>query len=216
MSHPGQYRALTALFLLGPQTPMLFMGQEFHASSPFHYFIDHNAELSKLVWSGRREFLAQYRGYETEAAKARILDPAHEDTFRASKLDWSEVERHPHIVQLHKDLLRLRREDPVVAAQDATQMDGATLSEHAFLLRWFDDSHGDRLLIVNLQTELMPNPIPEPLLAPPFGSRWDLVWSSDEPKYGGTGSYRPVDEQQRWRLPGNCALFFRSVAVDGQ
>jgi maltooligosyltrehalose trehalohydrolase len=212
LSHPGRHRALTALFLLGPQTPMLFMGQEFHSSSPFHYFIDHNAELSKLVWTGRREFLAQFRGYQSQAAKEKIPDPAAESTFRRSKLDWSEVERNPHILELHRDLLRLRREDPVVAAQDVSRIDGATLAEHAFILHWFDEAQGDRILLVNLQQDLPLDPAPEPLLAPPLDQQWELLWSSEEPKYGGVGTYLPVDEQQRWRIPGNSAMFMRSIA----
>jgi maltooligosyltrehalose trehalohydrolase len=212
MSHPGRYRALTALSLLGPQTPMLFMGQEFHSSKPFYYFIDHNPELSRLVWTGRRSFLAQFRIYETERAKAHIPDPSDEQTFQNCKLDWSEIERNQPIVELHRDLLRLRREDPVIAAQDPAQLDGATLSEHAFVLRWFDDEYGDRLLLVNLQEDLVLNPAPEPLLAPPAGRRWQLEWSSEEPKYGGCGAYRPVDDQQRWRVPGNSAMFLRDAA----
>ena len=212
MSHPGRYRALTAVFLLGPQTPMLFMGQEFHSSAPFYYFIDHNAELAKLVGQGRRDFLSQFRIYEGDAAKAQIVDPADERTFRRCKLDWSEIEINRHIVDLHRDLLRLRREDPVIAAQDSSRLDGATLSEYAFVLRWFDEEHGDRLLVVNLQADLVLNPAPEPLLAPPLGQRWQMEWSSEEPKYGGCGSYRPVDDQQRWRLPGNSAVLLREVA----
>jgi maltooligosyltrehalose trehalohydrolase len=191
---------------------MLFMGEEFQSGNPFHYFIDHHADLSKLVWTGRREFLAQFRAYETEAARARIPDPALESTFRESKLDWSEAARHAHAVSLHRDLLRLRREDPVIAAQDASRLDGATLSEHAFVLRWFDDDHGDRLLVVNLQHDLVLDPAPEPLLAPSFAAQWQVAWSSEESQYGGSGAYRIVDELQRWRLPGNSATFLRSVA----
>ena len=80
------------------------------------------------------------------------------------------------------------------------------------MLRWFDEEHGDRLLVVNLQADLVLNPAPEPLLAPPLGQRWQMEWSSEEPKYGGCGSYRPVDDQQRWRLPGNSAVLLREVA----
>ena len=212
-ANPGRYRALTALFLLGPQTPLLFMGQEFHSSQPFHYFIDHNPELSGLVWKGRREYLNQFRIYETDTAQAKILDPADENTFKSSKLDWDEAERFPHIVELHRDLLHLRREDLVIAAQDWTRLDGATLSEHAFLLRWFDDEHGDRLLLVNLEQDLVLDPAPEPLLAPGYSQHWQIAWSSEEPKYGGSGTYRPVDDVQRWRLAGNSALLLRSVEV---
>jgi len=151
-------------------------------------------------------------GISESGSKENIPDPAAESTFREAKLDWNEVERNPHILELHRDLLRLRREDPVIAAQDVSRIDGATLSEHAFILHWFDEAQGDRILLVNLQQDLPLDPAPEPLLAPPLDQQWELLWSSEEPKYGGVGTYLPVDEQQRWRIPGNSAMFMRSIA----
>lgn len=65
MSHPGLARAMTALLLLMPGTPMLFQGQEFWASSPFFYFCDHDAPLSGMVREGRVEFLRQFRASAT-------------------------------------------------------------------------------------------------------------------------------------------------------
>lgn len=201
----AQHRALTALLLLGPQTPMLFMGEEFLSSRPFHYFIDHPSGLAGLIWQGRKDFLRQFRAYDTDAAQARIVDPADPATFQDAKLDWSEAQTHDHAVQMHRDLLRLRRDDPVIAAQDAGRIDGATLSERAFVLRWFDDDHGDRLLIVNLAGEIDLDPAPEPLLAPPLDHHWRMEWSSEEPRYGGAGAVSPCDAQGRWRIGPNCA-----------
>src|SRR5205807_5039175 len=60
LTSPGRYRALTALTVLAPGTPMLFMGQEFACSAPFLYFADHNPELAKVVRKGRAEFLGQF------------------------------------------------------------------------------------------------------------------------------------------------------------
>ena len=89
---PGRYRALMALTLLGPQTPMLFMGQEFAASARFMFFADHHEELAALVHKGRREFLSQFRAYADEATQQRVPAPHDEATFVDSKLDWSEAE----------------------------------------------------------------------------------------------------------------------------
>lgn len=205
LAQSGQYRALTALLLLGPQTPMLFMGQEFLASSPFPYFIDHHAELAQLVTQGRKEFLRQFRAYDNEAAQACVADPADEATFLSAKLDWEEVQTHDCAVQLHRDLLKMRRDDPVIAAQDSSRIDGATLSERAFVLRWFDDEHGDRLLVVNLAQEIVLDPAPEPLLAPALNRTWQMRWSSEEPRYGGLGAASPCDAEGRWRIGPNCA-----------
>lgn len=191
LTSAGRLRALTALTLLAPQTPMLFMGQEFAASTPFMFFADHKAEIRQSVHEGRREFMRQFRAEASPEAQARIPDPADKQTFMRSKLNWNEARRNEWL-HLHRDLIRLRRTDPVIARQHISQLDGAVLRSWAFLLRWWDAAHGDRLLIINLGTELFLDSVPEPLLAPPGGSEWRLVWSSDAVRYGGRGSIAPT------------------------
>lgn len=205
---PGRYRALMALTLLGPQTPMLFMGQEFAAAARFMFFADHHEELAALVHKGRREFLSQFRAYADEATQLRVPAPHAESTFLGSKLDWSEVEHHAEALAFHRDLLQLRACDPAISQQDVTKIDGATLSEQAFVLRWFDPEHGDRLLVINLDQELPLVPPSEPLLAPSRGATWQLLWSSEEPRYGGHGVTTMVADSGRgeWRLAAQCAV----------
>ena len=209
ITSPGRLRAMTALLLLAPHTPLLFMGQEFGASQPFGFFADHNPQLGKQVHAGRREFLSQFVNYATAAAQARVPDPADEACFRNSKLDRSERDRHVALYALHRDLLRIRRQDAVIARQDRRAIDGAVLSDHAFVLRWFDAREGDRLLVVNLGEEAHVRPAPEPLLAPPCAARWRLVWSSDDPRYGAHGAVSPCTERG-WRLPGESAALLRA------
>jgi maltooligosyltrehalose trehalohydrolase len=209
LTSPGRNRAMTALLLLAPHTPMLFMGQEFAASQPFAFFADHKPELADKVHAGRREFLSQFTTYATPSAQGKVPDPAAESTFLAAKLDLAEREEHAPMYALHCDLLRLRREDPVIAAQAREMIDGAVLSAHAFVLRWFGGAHGDRLLIVNLGEEQDLRPAPEPLLAPPEHSRWQLLWSSDEPRYDGPGALHP-DTDEGWLLPGESAVLLRA------
>jgi maltooligosyltrehalose trehalohydrolase len=201
----AKYRALTALLLLAPQTPMLFMGQEFGANSPFLYFADHDGELRAAVIAGRKEFLEQFAGYATPDALAILTDPADEATFHRSKLRWNDAEINSGIVRLHRDLLQLRREDPVIGEQDARALDGAVLSDHAFVLRWFSDEYGDRLLVVNLSTDFQFEPGPEPLLAPSPANYWSLLWSSARIAYGGGGVELPEGETG-WRIPGETAI----------
>jgi maltooligosyltrehalose trehalohydrolase len=81
---PARLRALTALLLLGPATPMLFQGQEFWASAAFHYFADHTPELARAVADGRREFLRQFPSLATDAAQARMPAPHDPETFARS------------------------------------------------------------------------------------------------------------------------------------
>ena len=114
LTSPGRYRAMTALMLLGPGTPMLFQGQEFAASSPFFYFADHNAELAPLVRRGRAEFLSQFPSLACPAMQSRLPDPGDPRTFEQSKLDFSERQQHAETYALHRDLLKLRRQDPVL------------------------------------------------------------------------------------------------------
>ena len=211
ITSPGRLRAMTALLLLAPHTPLLFMGQEFAASQPFRFFAEHNAPLGKQVHVGRREFLSQFVNYATPAAQARVPDPADEGCFRNSKLDHDERVRHEAAYALHRDLLRIRRQDPAIARQDRQAFDAAVLSEHAFVLRWFEPRDGDRLLVVNLGEGVDLRPAPEPLLAPPRSARWRLLWSSDDPRYDGHGAVSPCTEAG-WRLPGESAALLCAEA----
>ena len=125
---PGVVRALTALLLLAPETPMLFMGQEFAASSPFLFFTDFpNAELGKQVHEGRKQFLAQFPSFASPDAQAAVPDPCDPAVFQRSKLDLSERRRHAEWYGLHRDLLRLRREDPIIGTQARRRVDGAVI-----------------------------------------------------------------------------------------
>lgn len=210
LTSPGRHRCLTALLLLAPQTPLLFMGQEFQCSRPFLYFADHAAPLTDKVFAGRKEFLRQFRGIDTDAAQNALPDPAADTTFEHSHLDWSELDSHDTALRLHRDLLMLRRTDPVINAQAQHGLDGAALGANAFLLRWFDDLQGDRLLLINLGVEIPLQPMPEPLLASPLHSQWSLLWSSDDIRYGGGGIENPCTETG-WFLPGESAVLFKAV-----
>jgi len=205
LSSPGCLRAMTALFLLSPGTPLLFQGQEFAASQPFCFFSDLGAELAKSVRRGRQEFLAQFRSLESEAAKSYFPDPASRETFHCCKLDFSERQSHAEIYALHGDLLRLRREDPVFRQPRRGGLDGAVLGPTAFVLRYFGEAGDDRLLVVNLAVELCLSPAPEPLLAPPRNGEWQLLWSSEDPVYGGSGVPQ-LWTDSRWTMLGQAAI----------
>ena len=164
---------MTALVLLMPGTPMLFQGQEFQASAPFLYFADHKPELARA----RARRPARVRRASSRASRRRrcrggspIRRPA--TRFERCKLDWSERERHGDAVALHRDLLRLRREDPIFARPRRGGLDGAVLGPEAFVLRFFGEDGDDRLMLVNLGRDLERRSIPDPLVAPPEGRIW--------------------------------------------
>jgi maltooligosyltrehalose trehalohydrolase len=196
---------MTALLLLAPGTPMLFQGQEFSASSPFLYFADHQPELAKLIGQGRAQFLAQFPSLARPEIQALLTDPSDPATFERCKLDFAERERHAAAYALHRDLLRLRRAEAVFARQRPGGVDGAVLGEGAFVLRFFGLHGDDRLLLVNFGRDFHLDPAPEPLLAPPEGRCWDVLWSSEDPRYGGLGNPTPESEEN-WRIPGEAAL----------
>ena len=208
LTSPGSFRAMTALLLLGPGTPMLFQGQEFAASTPFLYFADHNPELAKLVAVGRRQFLAQFPSIACPESTPCLANPESETTFRNCKLDFADRERNANFYALHQDLLKLRREDPVFNAPRAGGLDGAVLGTEAFVLRFFGEDHGDRLLLVNLGLDLQLTAAPEPLLAPMTDAPWKLLWSSEDPRYGGFGT--PPLGEGIWRIPGRAAVVLGS------
>lgn len=227
LTSPGRYRAMMALLLLGPGTPMLFQGQEFAASSRFCFFADHPGALAVSVSAGRKEFLSQFRSLATAEMQERLPDPGERATFLLSKLDPGERERHGEALALTRDLLRLRREDPVFRRQQPRCVDGAVLGAEALVLRFFaasdpgsqlmgqltDQLTGeDRLLILNLGRDLHLIPAPEPLLAPPEDRCWTVLWSSEDPRYGGNGT-PPLETEDGWRLPGHAAVVLAPTLV---
>lgn len=203
LTSPGRWRAITALALLMPGTPMLFQGQEFSASSPFLYFADHEPELAALVARGRAEFMRQFPSVATEGLAA----PHDRATFERCRLDHDERRHGPHRAawEMHRDLLRRRREDPVLAAGARGRVDGAVLGPEALLLRWFGDGGEDRLLLVNLGLDLRLDHAPEPLLAPPEGRQWRPLWASEDPRYGGGGAAPPESADGVWTVTGHAA-----------
>jgi maltooligosyltrehalose trehalohydrolase len=111
---------------------------------------------------------------------------------------------------MHRDLLKLRREDPVFSQSGANSLDGAVLAEEAFAVRFFGQAWEERLLLVNLGRDLRLSPIPEPLLAPPQNCAWEIQWSSENPDYGGSGT-SPRETGPSWLLPGHAALVLKNV-----
>jgi maltooligosyltrehalose trehalohydrolase len=188
---------------------MLFMGQEFSASNPFWYFADHEPDLAEKVRKGRREFMTQFPRLVSFVGDADMPDPADESTFLDSKLDWDECETHAEWLRLHRDLIRLRRDDDIFSRQDVSALEGAVIASEAFVLRWFDDSGNDRLALFNLGREIDWLPVSEPLIAPPCDKHWQLLWSSEDPAYGGWGT--PTYDEKRWRVPGHSAVVFRAA-----
>lgn len=216
LTSPGRYRAMVALLLLGPWTPLLFQGQEFGATSAFRYFSDVGDEqLKEAIRKGRFEFLAQFPSVAAPELQARLPVPHHRSTFEGCKLDWSDREKNPQHYALHRDLIRLRQTDPRFREVKPHGVDGAVLSRRAFVLRYFaDEPTEERLLLVNFGKQVVFSPAPEPLLAPPDGHEWQTMWTSEAPEYGGMGML-PVANDGGWTIFAEAAVALRAVPMTG-
>jgi maltooligosyltrehalose trehalohydrolase len=107
---PGRLACGAALLLTSAGTPMLFMGEEWGASTPWQYFTDHTDDsIAEAVRRGRRDEFASHGWH-----RGQIPDPQAGATFVRSKLDWSELARQPHALLLawYTQLIRARREHP--------------------------------------------------------------------------------------------------------
>ena len=211
LTSPSELRAMTALTLLGPATPMLFQGQEFAATAPFLYFADHKPELRDPVAEGRREFLSQFMSVKDPQVLDSLPHPGDRRSFERCTLRPEERENRQEWYALHRDLLHLRRDDPVIRRAAFTAPEGAVIAAEAFVLRFRGGADGDRLLIVNLGNDLDLRPVPEPLLAPPIDCIWNVLWSSETPRYGGNGT-PDLRLHARVHIPGESAVLLRSVA----
>jgi len=182
------YRAASALLLLSPYTPLLFMGQEWGATTPFLYFTDHDADLGRLVTEGRRAEFASFTAF----ASAEVPDPQDQATFLRSKLRWEERDAEPHagLLRFYHELLELRRRLPALRARDRESFAVTALSEAALGLRWTDSAGATPLLlVVNLRGVLSLNLADRVETAAPAGQHWTIVFSSQDARYGG----RPTD-----------------------
>lgn len=115
LTTPEALRAITTIYLLLPQIPMLFMGEEWGTRTPFTFFCDFQGDLAEAVRRGRREEFARFPEFRDPDARERIPDPLAVATFTAAKLDWNELQQPLHAawLQWYRKLLQQRRRDIV-------------------------------------------------------------------------------------------------------
>lgn len=108
-------RALAAVYLLLPQIPMLFMGEEWGARQPFPFFCDFEPGLAKAVREGRRAEFARFPEFQDPHRREQIPDPTAPGTFNAAKLGWEALANPPHADWLdrYRKILQIRREEIV-------------------------------------------------------------------------------------------------------
>lgn len=143
------YLASSLLLLSLPMTPLLFMGQEWAASSPFLYFTDHNEELGRAIRDGRRAEFAHFGAFGEGELAAEVPDPQAEKTFRRSQLDWSErkAPEHARVLEFYRTALALRKNDPVLADPSRERLQADAFGTVLTVRRWVD--RNVRLILVN-------------------------------------------------------------------
>lgn len=206
----ARWRAMATLLLLGPALPLLFQGAEFGSSRPFRYFADLDGELADAVDKGRREFLGQFPSLATAEMQEAIARPSDRRTFEECKLDDGERTAENGSFLLHRDLLKLRREDPVLrdVGTEAVRVFSSAPDPELILIRYITETE-HRLLVVNLGDD-HPSAMNDPLFAPLPGSRWVQLWCSEHPQYGGAGA-AAFAETGQWLISGHTATLLASA-----
>jgi malto-oligosyltrehalose trehalohydrolase len=186
-------RAMLAIVLLAPPPPMLFMGEEWGASTPFLFFCDFEPELAAKVTAGRRAEFGSFAAFADPAARERIPDPSAAQTFAASKLNWDEIDREPHRAWLdyYRQLLRLRQAEIAPRIAHVRGVDAAyeKIGARGLRARWRLDDGLTLGLEANLGKDSTPGFTSRPhgfvvfsthdptfadTIAPPWSVRWTL------------------------------------------
>ncbi|MGH2531886.1 MAG: malto-oligosyltrehalose trehalohydrolase, partial [Thermomicrobiales bacterium] len=181
-----RYAVASTLLLFAPQPVLLFMGQEFAASTPFLFFTDHTPEMGRLITEGRRQEFSGFRAFADAEMRDAIPDPRAESSFLASKLDLHERRKNRSVYDLYQALLVLRRDDSVLAVGGRATTRSAALGVQAIAVhRWHDDEH--RLLIATLGSAMSLSLSHVAGLTDAPANGWRVLFSTTPRRFGGSG-----------------------------
>jgi maltooligosyltrehalose trehalohydrolase len=207
---PATYRAASALLLLAPYTPLLFMGQEWATSAPFQYFTDHTEELGRLVEEGRRREFKDAFAHSGSLAAA-FPSPQAEETFLRSKLPWGELEAPAHapVLELYRTLLQLRARHPEFRPGERGTFRAAALESQVLALRV-----ADWLVLCDLRGGHA-GLLTEEIGRPPEGKAWRVFLGTNEARFGGDGraSFDPATARFDFAEPEALLLRADTSAV---
>jgi maltooligosyltrehalose trehalohydrolase len=200
---PAAWRAAVAVLLTSPMTPLLFMGQEWAASTPFQFFTDFPPSLGQTVVEGRRREFAAFPEFAAPGAAERIPDPQAAGTFAASRLRWDEPAAAPHaaVLALHRALLLLRAAHASLGASDATDCWSEVLDDSTVAFRREAPSAPPVLVVARLRGK---GPVAVGALA---RGRWRPLLDTEDPEFA-PDSRRPTID-----LEAGVVAFERPGAV---
>ncbi len=195
LSTPEAIRVAATIYLLSPEIPLIFMGEEWGAMQPFPFFADFEPELAEKVREGRRREFAKFPAFRDEKARARIPDPCADATFKSAVLDWGAAAQSGHREWLcwYTDLLALRRREIVPRLRGMTGRSGRfqSLGEHALRAEWRLGDGARLTLLAN------------------FGDAIDVPEKPPGRLLYGTAAFDGA------HLPARSALYFVSEAARG-
>jgi maltooligosyltrehalose trehalohydrolase len=204
----GAHRMWSALLLLLPYTPLLFMGQEFAASSRFYYFTDHRPDLGRDVTKGRRAEFARMAGFDDPAQQREIPDPQSPQTFLESKLNLGERNEGTgaETWRMYAELLRLRRSDAVISRQERSTMRAYACGDKLLLVHL---RHGREHRLIAMNAGVGVDAAPAAIGVPRAiaSMRWRELISTDERRFGGSGDRMRLDARLISMPPQSVVLF---------
>lgn len=182
---PESWRAAVGLLLLSPYVPLLFMGQEWNASTPFLYFTDHHPELGHMVTQGRRREFREWKAFRDSKARRKIPDPQAMETFRRSVLSWNErqTKGHLEILRLHQSLIQLRGRPTHQSSRQRGNWKVRSLASGRVLAMEFLGSEKPWLVLCRLQ-----GGTPARVRLPAAYGKPELLLSTNQRRFGGNGS----------------------------
>ncbi|HWY57399.1 MAG TPA: malto-oligosyltrehalose trehalohydrolase [Terriglobales bacterium] len=164
IADPRAVRAAEAILLLAPSPPLLFMGEEFAAETPFLFFCDFEKDLAAAVTMGRRNEFARFPMFNDPTERETIPDPSDARTFEASRLDWSELNqpRHQERLRFCRDLLKLRSQHifPRLSSGCVLSSGYEIHGEHGLTAYWKLPDRSKLILMANLGTDSFPGVTP--------------------------------------------------------
>ena len=154
---PEAMRAATAIILLAPEIPLLFMGQEWAAKTPFPFFCDLAPHFGKKAVKGRRNELKNHLQFNLPENIKRSPDPTDHKTFQAAILDWYEKNHsfHKEWLEFHKNLLSIRKQQVIPLISNSIENNAAVTCEHPMSVNWTLGAGKKLSLMANLTNESM-------------------------------------------------------------
>jgi maltooligosyltrehalose trehalohydrolase len=191
---PEAVRAIAAIYLLAPQIPMIFMGEEWGAAQPFPFFCDFDSELADAVRNGRRAEFAKFPEFQDPKRREQIPDPNAQETFVSAKLRWDDASRGVHADwrDWYRRLLMVRHAEiiPRLSEMDSTSGQYEILGDLAVRVSWRLADRAELLLTTNLKTTPLAG------IGTPRGR---VLWSVGSAENGDLGPWSVV-----WTLTGGA------------